>query len=87
MKKYTPAVANEIGAKTIQSFLDQIDFDTPVDAGKALGSLIMLATQCLDQVMGAEYAMRTLVKVGEEMATGKPQKRTTVAMIKRSDIH
>lgn len=87
MKKYSPEVANELGAKLIQDLLDGIEFETPVDAGKSLGTLIMLATRCLDQVMGSEYTAKTLLQVSEEMETGEPQKRTKVEMINRSKTH
>lgn len=87
MKKYTPQVASELGAKLIQDLLDGIEFQTPVDAGKSLGKLIMLATQCLDQVMGQDYAMATIERVVEQMASGEPQKRTKVEMINRSKIN
>lgn len=87
MKPYSPEVANELGAKLIQDLLDGIDFQTPVDAGRTLGALIMLTTRCLDQIMGPDYASDTILKVMEEMATGKPQKNTKVEMIKRSQLN
>lgn len=87
MKPYSPQVATELGSKLIQDLLDGIRFETPVDAGKSLGTLIMLATQCLDQVMGPEYATQTLLRVSEEMLSGEPQKRTKVEMINRSKLN
>lgn len=87
MKPYSPEVANELGAKLIQDLLDGIEFQTPVDAGKTLGALMMLTTRCLDQVMGPDYAQETMLRVMEQMATGEPQKRTKVEMIKRSEIN
>jgi hypothetical protein len=47
----------------------------------------MLATRCLDQMMGADYASDTILKVMEEMATGEPQKRTRVEIINRSKLN
>ena len=87
MKPYSPEIANELGAKLIQDLLDGIEFKTPTDAGKTLGTLMMLTTRCLDQVMGAEYAQQTMLRVMEQMATGEPQKRTKVEMINRSKTH
>lgn len=87
MKPYSPQVATDLGSKLIQDFLDGIRFETPIDAGKSLGTLLMLATQCLDQVMGPEYTIQTLLRVSEEMSSGEPQKRTTVEMINRSKLN
>jgi hypothetical protein len=87
MKKFSDQVANENSSKLIQDLLDGIEFQTPADAGKTLGTLIMLATRCLDQVMGPDYATETILKVMEQMATGEPQMRTTVEMINRSKTH
>lgn len=87
MKPYSQEAANELGAKLIQDLLDGIEFQTPTDAGKTLGTLMMLTTRCLDQIMGPDYASETILKVMEEMATGEPQKRTKVEMINRSKIN
>lgn len=37
--------------------------------------------------MGAEYAMRTILKVSELMESGKPQQRVKLEVINRSKLN
>lgn len=87
MNKFDEKKAAEECTKAIQSLMDCCHFHTPEDAGKTLGNLIMQATMALDQIMGPDYASRTLIQVAATMETGEPQKRARVEMIKRSEIN
>lgn len=71
----------------IQQYMDTCKFGSKADAGPALGTLLMLTTMCLDSIMGAEYAMATILKVAEEMETGKPQKRVQLEVVDKSKRH
>lgn len=71
----------------IQQYMDTCKFAVKSDAGQALGTLLMLTTMCLNSIMGAEYTMATIVKVAEEMETGKPQERVKLEVIDRSKRH
>lgn len=87
MENYTPEVARDLSQKLIQDLMDGIRFQNPTQAGQTIGTLIMLATRCLDQIMGPEYASATIIQVAEEMASGEPQKRTKVEIINRSKLN
>lgn len=73
--------------KLIQEYMNKCRFGVPDDAGKALGNLLMLTTMALDSIMGAEYAMRTILKVSELMESGKPQKQVKLEVINRSKLN
>jgi hypothetical protein len=85
--KFDEKKAQEECTKAIQSLMDNCHFHTPEDAGKTLGGLIMQATMALDQILGSDYAARTLMQVAMTMETGEPQKRAHVEIIKRSQIN
>lgn len=85
--KFDDKKAQEECTKAIQSLMDKCHFHVPEDAGKTLGNLIMQATMALDQIMGPDYTMRTILQVSELMASGEPQKRAKVEMIKRSQLN
>ncbi|MOA60718.1 hypothetical protein D3C78_1856670 [compost metagenome] len=67
--------------------MDDCKFGVPNDAGKALGTLLMLTTMALDSIMGDQYTMRTLLQVAEQMESGKPQERVKVEVIDRSKFN
>lgn len=71
----------------IREYMNKCKFGVPDDAGKALGNLLMLTTMALDSIMGAEYAMRTILQVSELMESGKPPQRVKVEMINRSKLN
>ncbi len=73
--------------KLIQKYMDDCKFGVPDDAGKALGTLLMLTTMALNSIMGDEYTMRTILKVAEEMESGKPQERVKLEVIDRSKFN
>lgn len=73
--------------KLIQQYMNACKFREPNDAGKALGTLIMLTTMALNSIMGADYTMATILKVAEEMESGKPQERVKIEVIDLSQLH